>query len=95
MKTLFIEPDRLEQVFNDLLDNALKNSPEEGEVIINSNRSSNDSIEIRVIDGGPGIPPEQVTFVFDRFYQAGGIRTSVGLGLAIAKETVVAHGGTI
>lgn len=93
--TVFGDTDRLEQVFNNLLDNAIKNSPAKGEVIVNGRRFGTDSIEIHVIDDGPGIPPEQVPFVFDRFYQAGGIRTGVGLGLAIAKEIVVAHGGTI
>jgi two-component system OmpR family sensor kinase len=87
--------DRLEQVFCNLLDNAIKNSPAKGAVIVNGRRYGTDSIEIHVIDDGPGIPPEQVPFVFDRFYQAGGIRTGVGLGLAIAKEIVVAHGGSI
>ena len=93
--TVFGDTDRLEQVFNNLLDNAIKNSPAKGEVIVNGRRCGTGSIEIRVIDDGPGIPPEQVPFVFDRFYQAGGIRTGVGLGLAIAKEIVAAHGGTI
>jgi len=87
--------DRLEQVFSNLLDNALKNSPARSEVHIIGHNSGTDSVEITVADSGPGIPPEQLPYVFERFYQAGGVRTGVGLGLAIAKEIVLAHGGKI
>lgn len=87
--------DRLEQVFSNLLDNALKNSPAKGEVYIIGRNIANDSVEITVADSGPGIPPEQLPYVFERFYQAGGLRTGFGLGLAIAKEIVLAHGGKI
>ena len=87
--------DRLEQVFSNLLDNAIKNSPVKGEVYIIGRKLAADSIKIKVLDSGPGIPPEQLPYVFERFYQAGGIRTGVGLGLAIAREIVLAHGGTV
>ncbi len=87
--------DRLEQVFSNLLDNALKNSPAKGEVYIIGRNIANDSVEITVADSGPGIPPEQLPYVFERFYQAGGLRAGFGLGLAIAKEIVLAHGGKI
>jgi signal transduction histidine kinase len=87
--------DRLEQVLGNLLDNAIKNSPAGGKVGIIGHRIEADSVEIRVVDNGPGIPPEQLPYVFERFYQAGGVRTGVGLGLAIAKEIVIAHEGTI
>jgi len=78
-----------------LLDNALKNTPDKGEVHIIGRNSGTDSVEITVADSGPGIPPEQLSYVFERFYQASGLRTGVGLGLAIAKEIVLAHGGKI
>jgi len=87
--------DRLEHVFSNLLDNALKNSPIKGEVHIIGRNIANDSIEIRVADDGPGIAPEQLPYVFERFYQAGGLRTGAGLGLAIAQEIVMAHSGKI
>jgi two-component system sensor histidine kinase ResE len=87
--------DRLEQVFSNLLDNALKHSPAGGEVSIIGRQITPDYVEIRVADSGPGIPREQVAHVFERFYQAGIVRTGVGLGLAIAKEIVLAHGGKI
>jgi len=87
--------DRLEQVFNNLLDNAIKNSPLKSDVMIDARRVHADLVEVRISDSGPGIPPEQLPYVFERFYQAGGMRTGVGLGLAIAREIVLAHGGTI
>ena len=86
--------DRLEQVFNNLLDNAIKNSPVGGEIRIEATKTE-EGLDIRVVDCGPGIPPEQIPYVFQRFYQAMGVRTGVGLGLAIAREIVLAHGGDI
>jgi two-component system OmpR family sensor kinase len=86
--------DRLEQVFNNLLDNAIKNSPAGSEIRIEASKTA-DAVEIRVVDCGPGIPPEQIPYVFQRFYQAMGVRTGVGLGLAIAREIILAHGGDI
>jgi len=87
--------DRLEQVFSNLLDNALKNSPPQSEVRITARNSGADSVKVIIADSGPGIPPEQIPYVFERFYQASGVRTGAGLGLAIAREIVVAHGGQI
>ena len=87
--------DRLEQVFCNLLDNALKNTPAQGEVQVTGHNRANSLVEITVADNGPGIPPEQLPYVFERFYQAGGLRTGVGLGLAIAREIVLAHQGKI
>ncbi len=87
--------DRLEQAFSNILDNAIKNSPSDDEVKIICRTPKTDSIEVRIIDNGPGIPPEQLPHLFERFYQAGGMRTGFGLGLAIAKEIFLAHGGTI
>ena len=87
--------DRLEQVFSNLLDNALKNSPTKGEVGITGRNSDTGFVEITIADTGPGIPPEQLPYVFERFYQASGLRTGFGLGLAIAKEIVTAHVGKI
>ena len=87
--------DRLEDVFCNLIDNAVKNTPAGGAVEIIGHNNSNNSVEIAVADSGPGIPPEQLPFLFRRFYQASGLRSGFGLGLAIARETVLAHGGQI
>jgi signal transduction histidine kinase len=88
------DADRLEQVFNNLLDNAVKNSPPFSTVRVAAHRNG-DRIEATVTDEGPGIHPDQLERVFDRFYQVAGVRTGVGLGLAISREIVLAHGGGI
>ncbi len=54
-----------------------------------------DRVELSVVDEGPGILPDNLEHVFDRFYQGAGVRTGAGLGLAIAREIVRAHGGSI
>jgi len=93
------DADRLKQVLSNLIENALKFTPAGGKVqlgILLKDRW----VEIRVEDSGPGIPPEEVGRVFERFYQmdksrTGGSQRGVGLGLAIAREIVQAHGGSI
>lgn len=95
LKPVIGDIDRLEQVFSNLLDNALKHSPDAGQVKIAARNTATNYVEVTVADSGPGIPPEQLPYVFERFYQAGGVRTGTGLGLAIAKEIVLAHGGRI
>ena len=89
--------DRLEQVFSNLLDNALKHTPKGGSVSILARKASAGLVEITVADTGPGIPPEQLPYVFERFYRADALtgKTGTGLGLAIAREIVRAHGGDI
>ena len=87
--------DHLEQVFSNLLDNAVKHTPPEGEVSIALRQSSADFVEVVVADTGPGIPAEDLPRVFERFHQAASEKTGSGLGLAIAREIVRAHGGDI
>jgi signal transduction histidine kinase len=87
--------DRLEQAFSNILDNAIKNSPYGDEIRILGRNVDKRLVEVRVVDNGPGIPSEQLQHLFERFYQSGGARSGHGLGLAIAREIVVAHGGTI
>ena len=89
------DSDRLEQVFNNLLDNAIKNSPSGGKISVISSRGEGNFAMTTVSDEGPGIHPDQLPHVFERFYQVTGARTGVGLGLAIAREIVTAHHGTI
>jgi signal transduction histidine kinase len=88
------DADRLEQVFSNLTDNAIKNSLDGGEIRIVA-RKREDFVEISVQDNGAGIPPEQLPYIFERFYQAIGVRTGVGLGLASARQIVLGHGGDI
>ncbi len=89
------DEDRLEQVFSNLLDNALKNTPRQGEIVIHGRNRENDQVEIMISDTGPGIPPEQIPYVFERFYQASGLRSGFGLGLAIVREIIIRHNGEI
>lgn len=91
-----VDPFRLEQVVTNLLDNAVKYSPEGGPVEVTVS-SRGEEVEIAVSDRGLGIPPEHRDRVFDRFYQAhpehglGGM----GLGLYISREIVDLHGGRL
>ncbi|MDY6918393.1 MAG: HAMP domain-containing sensor histidine kinase [Chloroflexota bacterium] len=89
--------DRLEQVFSNLLDNALKHTPEGGDVRVLVRSPSPHVVEVAVTDTGPGIPQEVSPHLFERFYQADATsrQTGTGLGLAIAREVARAHGGDI
>jgi len=88
--------DRLAQVFSNLLDNALKHTPRGGKITVQLRRAGKFA-EIAVSDTGEGIPPEILPRIFERFYRGDKSRTggSAGLGLAIAREIVRAHGGEI
>ncbi len=91
--------DRLSQVFTNLVDNALKYTPAGGRITLRTAQAGQ-SVRVEVADTGAGIPAEAQAHVFDRFYRAdpsrrGGGQQGAGLGLAIAKEIVQAHGGTI
>ncbi len=89
--------DRLEQVFSNLLDNALKHTPAGGKISIVARQPSANLVEITVADTGPGIPPDQLSRVFERFYRAdaSAAKTGTGLGLAIARQIARGHGGDI
>jgi two-component system, OmpR family, sensor histidine kinase ResE len=93
-----IDPDRIEQVLTNLIDNAIRHTDKNGMVKIIVERSG-DGVTIHVQDSGSGIPEEDLPFVFERFYKADKARTrgrsGTGLGLAIAKNIVEAHKGTI
>lgn len=87
--------ERILQVFTNLIGNAIKFTPKEGEIRF---LASTDSGEVRftVADTGPGIPPEHLDHVFDRYWQAKSTaKLGTGLGLSIAKGIVEAHGGRI
>lgn len=90
--------DRILQVLSNLLDNALKFTPEGGEVRVEAEAAAA-SIVIAVRDTGPGIPEEERDLVFERFWRGAGAenrgRGGTGLGLAIAKGIVERHGGEI
>ena len=86
------------QVFQNLLDNALKFTPTGGHITLSANAKS-DFIEMRVVDNGIGIPKDRLNQIFERFYQVDSSSTrrygGSGLGLSIVREIVVAHHGKI
>ncbi|MFH2104519.1 MAG: ATP-binding protein [Chloroflexota bacterium] len=85
---------RLTQVFENLFDNAIKYAPEES-IQITLATQRNEQI-ITFVDTGPGIPPEHLPFIFERFYRVPGpSRRGTGLGLFICKQIVQAHNGQI
>jgi signal transduction histidine kinase len=89
---------QLERAIGNLLDNALRYTPPEGEIKISWNRES-DRVIFTVTDTGPGIPNKDLPHIFDPFYRAEASRNletgGTGLGLTIAKRIVQAHGGDI
>lgn len=96
--TVDADPERVHQVVTNLIENAVRHSPEEGRVLVAAHRNSS-GVVIEVSDEGPGIPEAEATRVFERFYRADAARSSTqggtGLGLAIARWIVDLHGGDI
>lgn len=94
------DPDRISQVLGNLLDNALRHTPPDGEVRIGLRASARrDAVEMTVSDTGPGIPEEHLPNVFERFYRADRSRARAnggsGIGLAVVERLVEAHGGRV
>ncbi len=89
---------RLQQVIVNLLDNAIKYSPTGGVILLNTRAVGGEAV-FEVLDDGPGIPPEALPHVFERFFRADSVRThsvnGTGLGLSIVQSICVAHGGTV
>lgn len=90
-----VDPLRLEQVFANLLNNAIKFSPNGGRIEVDIVRPSGTHVWISVRDRGLGVAPEHRPHLFERFYQAHGDRSGMGLGLFISRQIVEGHGGTI
>ncbi|HEY3119653.1 MAG TPA: response regulator, partial [Vicinamibacteria bacterium] len=92
------DPDRLQQVVWNLLANAVKFTPPDGQVTIDL-KGAGPEVEIRVKDTGKGVSPEFLPYVFDRFRQADSSSTrthgGLGLGLAIVRHLVELHGGSV
>lgn len=88
----------LEQVFTNLLQNALDHTPRGGQITISATRDWQ-QFSIAIQDTGPGIPPEHQRHIFERYYRVDSARTratgGLGLGLSIAQTIVQAHGGKI
>jgi signal transduction histidine kinase len=89
-------PEKLQRVLYNLVQNAVRHTPQDGTVTLHAERDAG-FVRIEVADDGEGIPPEQAEHVFDRFFTGDGSRngTGSGLGLSISRAIVEAHGGTI
>jgi two-component system sensor histidine kinase/response regulator len=93
--TVSIDHELVRRVFENLIDNAIRHAPE-GSTIFVTARPSDDGIELRVTDAGPGVAADLRERVFERFVQVGHKpRSTHGLGLAFCKLAVEAHGGRI
>nr|HQU72816.1 ATP-binding protein [Calditrichia bacterium] len=102
IEVYFDEP-RLEKVFLNLFSNAVKFTPQGGQIAVDlttgSDNEGNPAVQIRVCNSGAGIPAEKLPYLFDRFYQADSGDTRAfegsGIGLALAREMVLLHHGAI
>jgi signal transduction histidine kinase len=90
---------RLEQVIQNLVANAVRHVPEGGRISLSATPAPDGRVRVRVEDNGPGIPPEHLPRIFDRFYRVDAARDQAsggsGLGLSIVRAIIHAHGGTI
>jgi signal transduction histidine kinase len=95
LPSVLADYERILRVFSNLIVNAVKFSGASGDVRVTAARGDG-TVRFAVIDSGPGISPEDLERIFDRFWQADSAdRRGAGLGLAIVKAIVTAHGGTI
>lgn len=95
LPAVLVDEERILQVLSNLVGNAVKFTPADGAVTIKARRILQ-TVRFGVLDTGPGIPPERAARIFDRFWQADvNDRRGIGLGLAIARSIVEAHGHRI
>jgi signal transduction histidine kinase len=108
---VYADPDRMAQVMDNLLSNALRHTPEGGRIELSARSSpptegSGGGLRIIIQDSGPGIPADEIPYIFERFYRGDKARqrqedsetmngSGSGLGLAIARSVVEAHDGRI
>lgn len=98
LPTLLADPDQLEQVFLNLLMNAVDAMPEGGKILVSINpwaRETGPFVEVHITDTGVGIPPENLSRIFDPFFTTKDVGKGTGLGLSVSYGVVRAHGGFI
>ena len=92
------DPDRLAQIMNNLMTNALRHTPEGGSIAVSAAATEN-VVKVTVMDSGEGIAPEDLPHIFDRFWRGDRSRSRTGggsgLGLAIVRALVEGHGGAV
>jgi len=97
--TAWADRDKITQVLMNLVGNAVKFTSSHGNVTVAIERNQNGWVQVSVADTGPGIPPEELDRIFDKFYQLAQVDNrksrGTGLGLAISKALVQMHGGKI
>ena len=94
---VWVDPDRLVQVLANLVGNALRHTPDGGQIALAASETGG-RVVLSVTDSGPGIPVEDLPHIFERFYRGDKARVddgASGLGLAIARSLIEAHGGQI
>ena len=98
LSNIEVDPGRMTQVLTNILDNALRYTPQGGRIILSA-RDVDDEVELAVQDSGPGLKPEDLERIFDRLYRTDASRQredgGSGLGLAIARSIVQAHRGQL
>ncbi len=98
LPTADVDPDRAAQILGNLLDNALRHTPEGGLITV-SVQPAPGGVRVTVADSGPGIPAEHLPCIFDRFYRADLARSrklgGSGIGLAVVRQLTEAHGGRV
>ncbi|NHN32246.1 cell wall metabolism sensor histidine kinase WalK [Paenibacillus agricola] len=99
LKEIMIDRDRIDQVLDNLVSNAIKYTSDEGHISLCARLTDTELLEITVQDNGIGIPKKDLSRIFERFYRVDKARSrsmgGTGLGLSIAREIVRAHGGTV
>ena len=96
LPAILVDRQRINHVFTNLISNAIKHSPANGEIILGARLVKDNDVEFSVTDHGPGIPEEYHSRIFDRFFRVPGqSQSGAGLGLSIAREITVSHDGRI